>query len=88
MSYRAVHVGAELTGKRELRTLNSLSLLRLQPAAHKHCSWLPHKLRSDKANTVLQITLSLLRLRPAATNCCWSPHKLRSVTELTKPALK
>ena len=24
----------------------TLSLLRLQPAAHKHCSWSPHKLRS------------------------------------------
>ena len=45
MSYRAVHVGAELTGKRELPK-TALSLLRLQPAAHKHCCWSPHKLRS------------------------------------------
>ena len=44
MSYRAVHVGAD---SRETGiTKNSLSLLRLQPAAHKHCSWSPHKLRS------------------------------------------
>ena len=42
---RAVHFGADSQGKREYLNC-TLSLLRLQPAAHKHCSWSPHKLRS------------------------------------------
>ena len=55
-------MGKQETHKRNHKT--ALSLLRLQPVAHKYCNWSPHD-REVTIQTVLQ--LNLLRVRPAAT---------------------
>ena len=88
LPYGAIHVGADLWGKREAHERDhktALSFLRLQPTAHKYCSWSPHNREVTIQLGLQQTAQSFSDFNQPPPILCWWLHRLSSGRKRNRP---